>query len=203
VTVSGDEISGQLLTPRVAVVVGPKAAGKDKLASYLVRQHGVRAVEVGAFARKLAEEARENHPHLQYDTSAKDLARHRSEYIMCWLVAATAANEKRWARALVVTGVRTPAEAAALKAHFGAALMLAFVRVGDQKTRFDRTRRRAYATDPNDFQTFVEQDEQLKSDHALAETARLADITLWNSDSLEAYYQQIETHIVPHLFPEE
>lgn len=189
------------MKPRVTAVVGAKAAGKDELAQYLVKQYGVLAIEVGAFARKLEKEIDEEEPHIQYDPSAKKLAPFGAEYVMSRLIAEITENESLQTDALVITGVRTPAEATALKARFGSKLQLVYVKVGDQKIRYERAKERDFATDPNGFQEFVQKDERLKSDHALAKTAALADITLLNNDTLDSYYQQIESHIVPHLFP--
>lgn len=189
----------QLNQAQVIAIIGSKAAGKDELVQYLVRHHGVMAIDVGAFARKLEEEAAEDEPHLQYDTSAKNMADYGAEFIINQLVTEVMKKGLPQTSSLLITGVRTPAEVAALKSHFGTNLCVTYIKVGDQTTRYVRTQNRDFTTDPNDFQEFVEQDDRLKSDYALAETAVLADITLWNNTSLEAYYQQIESVLVPRL----
>lgn len=193
------------IRPRVTAVVGAKAAGKDELAHYLVQHHGALALEVGAFARKLAEEAEANEPHLQYDAAAKNLADFGAEYVIVRLVAEITerpADRAQQPKALVIMGVRTPAEAAVLKAYFGFDLLLVYVKGGSEETRYDRVQRRSLPTDPRDLQDFKQHDAQLKAEYRLTETAELADITLWNNGSLAAYHQQIETYIVPHLFPQ-
>jgi dephospho-CoA kinase len=194
------ETEKQTQRPRIVAVVGATAAGKDVLAEYLARQYHAKVIEVGAFARQLHEEAEQADPHLQYDTSAKNMAGYGSAYIMQRLVAEIVEVGEQNTHVLVLTGVRTPAEAAALKSHFGSDLLLAYVKTGDQKLRFERVQQRNFATDADDFHEFSQHDEHLKSKHGLAETAVLADITLLNNESLEAYYKQIETCIVPHLF---
>ena len=187
---------------RVVAVIGPIAAGKDALADYLVQQYQAMAVEVGAFARQLTRDAAENEPYLQYDVSAKYLAGREPGYIIRRLVAEMTETGEPQTDALVITGVRTPAEAAALKDHFGPDLLLTYVKGGGPKQRYERVEKRDFATDPDDFAAFVQHDEQMKSENALEETIKLADVTLWNDRTLKAFYQQIETHIVPHLFPE-
>ncbi len=183
--------------PRIVVAIGAKAAGKDELADYLVQQYDVLAVEVGAFARKLVEES---DPHLRYDVSSRNLANYGSEYVIFRLVAEILAHDGQ-KNALVITGVRTPAEAAVLKTHFGSDLLIAFVKVGDAQMRYERTKNRNFSTDPDDFQTFKLQDEWLKEAFVLEETAVIADTILWNNGSLASFCQQIEDEIVPHLFP--
>jgi dephospho-CoA kinase len=188
------------IKPRVVAVVGAKGAGKDELADYLVQEYGVLAVEVGEFARKLARDANKDEP-LCYDVSAKNLAEYGPEHVMQQLVAEILESEQRAPQALIIMGVRTPAEAAVLKDNFGSDLLLVYIKVGDQATRYERVQKRDFATDSGDFEKFVQEDEQLKSDYSMATTAALADIILWNQGSLPAYHQQIKTHIVSHLFP--
>lgn len=192
---------GQSKKPRVVAVIGPIAAGKDALVDYLVQQYQVMAVEVGTFARQLAREADEGERHLQYDVSAKHLAEHGPEYIMQRLAAEMIESNEPQTDTLVITGVRTPAEAAVLKSHFVADLLLVYVKGGGQKRRYERVENRDFATDPDDFAEFAQRDEQMKSEHALEKTIALADVTLRNDDSLESYHRQIEARIVPHLFP--
>ena len=189
------------LGPRIVAVIGPKAAGKDELARYLREQYGVPAIEVGRFARELAGESNEGQTHPQYDTVAQKLSEYGTEYIITRLVAEIVESGERWTNALVVTGVRTPAEASALRAHFGPDLLLAYVRVGDLETRYQRAKERGFSADPDDFQTFAGQDNSLKEEYSLAQTADLADAMLWNDGSLENFYRQIENHLVPHLIP--
>jgi dephospho-CoA kinase len=186
---------------QVVAVIGAIASGKDELVDYLIERYGVLGIDVGDFARKLEKGAKNDEPHMLYDVSAKKLADYGSEHVIKQLVIEIM-NRTLRSQAVVIIGVRTPAEVAALKAHFGSDLLVAYVKVGEQNTRYERTQSRNFSTDPDNFQEFVQRDERLKSDYALGETAVLADITLWNNDSLEAYYQQIETYITPHLFPE-
>ena len=185
--------------PRIAAAIGPKAAGKDVLAEYLVEQYDAVAIEVGAFARKLAEG---QDTHVRYDASSRELADYEPEYVMYRLVSEMRENNDPPATALVITGVHSPAEAAELKSQFGSDLLLAYVRVGDPETRYERTQKRNFTTDPDDLQAFKHEDEQMKETYDLEETAVRADTILWNNGSLESFRQQIEAKIVPHLFPQ-
>ena len=192
------ELKAKQHPSKIVAVVGALAAGKDALADYLLQQHSVVVVEVGAFARQLAEEADKADPQL-YDVSAKKMAEHGSEYVISRLVEEISQNEEWQTAPLVITGVRTPAEAIALKEQFGSDLLLTYVRVGDQAARYDRVQQRDLTSDPDDFQEFVEQDESLKAEFSLDNTAELADVVLWNSGSLDEFHSQIETKIVPHI----
>jgi len=183
---------------KIVVVIGALAAGKDVFAHYLQQRHSVVVVEVGAFARRLAKEANKTGPQL-YDASAKKMAKHGPEHVISRLVAEIRQNDEWQAVPLVITGVRTPAEAITLKEQFGSDLILAYIRVGDQSARYDRVQQRDHLTYPDDFQEFVQQDESLKADFALDNTAELADVVLWNNGSLDEFYRQIEAEIVPHI----
>ena len=185
-------------SPRLVAVVGPLGAGIDDLARYLADRHEAVVVEVGDFARQLVEEAEKAEP-VPYDSSAEQLAQHGPEHVISRLVEEIHHNEAWQGVPLVITGVQTPAETAVLQEQFGDDLLVAYVKVGSQAARFDRVQQRGRATDPDDFQEFVEQDESLKEVTALPQTEAKADVILWNSDSLAAFHDQIETHLVPHL----
>lgn len=188
--------------PPILAVVGAMAVGKNTLTNYLVQQHPVMAVEVGAFARQLFEEAANEKPFLDYDIAAKRLAQHGPEHVIERLVSEMIENNYWETEALVITGVRTPAEAAVLKDQFGSQMLLAGIRMRDQNLRYERLLQRNLASDPENAQEIVQQDAELQAKYDLAETFNLTDITLWNDGSLEEFYQQIETHIVPFLFPD-
>lgn len=185
--------------PRIVAVSGAIAAGKDTLANYLVQRHQVVAIEVGAFARQLSDETAVTKP--SYDPAVKRLASLGAEYLMQRIVSEIVRGNEWRAEAFVVTGVRTPAEAFVLKERFGADILLTSVRVGDQNVRYERFLQRHVDVTPVTLQEFARQDTQMKSESALTETQKLADLTLWNNGLLEAFYQQIETNLVPYLFP--
>lgn len=183
---------------KIVAVVGALAAGKDALADYLQQRYAVVAVEVGEFARQLAEEADKDDAK-PYDATAQKLAEHGPEYVIARLVEEMSQNDEWQSKPLIITGVRTPAEAKALKEQFGSNLLLSYIRVGDQAARFDRVQQRDLTTDPDDFEEFVQQDESLKADFALENTVELADVILWNNGSLDEFHRQIEAEIVPHI----
>jgi dephospho-CoA kinase len=184
--------------PLVIAVVGAIASGKNVLADYLVQRHKAMAIEVGTFARWLCRLADNDDLEAQSDVFGRELVGYGSEHIIQRLVSEIIKSDER-PDTLVITGVRTPAEAAFLKAHFGSDLLLVYVKVGDQRVRYERAQKRHFATDPEDFPSFVKQDEQMKAENALEATVDWADVTLWNAGTLGAYHRQIETYIVPYL----
>jgi dephospho-CoA kinase len=185
----------------VVAVIGPRAAGKDELAHYLRERYGVPAIEIGRFARELAGEAGDNRAHRQHETVARELAEYGTGTIMTRLLAEVTESGQPRPTALVITGVYTPAEARALKAHFGRDLLLAYIKVGDLRARYRRAQERDFPSEADDFQSFQEEDKALQEERALARTAELADTTLWNDGTLEQFWQQIEANLVPHLLP--
>lgn len=183
---------------RIVVIVGALGAGKDDLVHYLTERHDVVVVEVGDFARQLTEEADREEPRTN-DSSAKQLAEHGSEYVIYRLVDEISQNEAWQGMPLVITGIQTPAETAVLQEQFGDDLLVAYVKAGSQAARFNRVQERDRPTEPEDFQEFVAQDESLKDEFALPHTQDKADVILWNSGSLDAFFGQIESQVVPHL----
>jgi dephospho-CoA kinase len=193
--------NNQKSEPPILAIVGALAVGKDTMAQYLVQHYPVMAIEVGAFARQLFEETAEEKSFLGYDIAAKRLTQHGPEYVMERLISEMIENSFWHTDALVITGVQTPAEAAVLKDQFGSQMLLADIRMRNQTLRYNRLLQRNLASDPDSAQEIRQQDEELQSKYDLAETFNLTDITLWNDGSLEEFYQQIETQIVPFLFP--
>lgn len=183
---------------RLVAVVGALGAGIEDLARYLAEQHEAVIVEVGGFARQLVEEMERAEP-APYDSSAEQLAQHGPEHVISRLVEEIRHNDEWQGAPLVITGVQSPAETAVLQEQFGDDLLVVYIRVGSQSARFNRIQQRGRPTDPTDFQEFVEQDQSLKEESALPQTQAKADVILWNSDSLAAFHEQIETHLVPHL----
>lgn len=183
---------------QIVAIVGAPGAGKEDLAHYLTERYDVVVVEVGDFARQLAANAGEA-ASATYDSSAEQLGEHGPEYVIYRLVDEIRENDEWRGVPLVITGVRTPAETAVLQEQFGDELLVVYLEVGSQADRFDRLQQRNRPTDPNDFQEFVAQDEALKDEFALPQTQDKADVILSNSGTLDAFFGDIETKIVPHL----
>ncbi|MEZ4592565.1 MAG: hypothetical protein R3D55_15685 [Chloroflexota bacterium] len=153
--------------------------GKHVLPHYLRQQEPrIATIEVGAFARQLAKEAAKEAPK-KYNTSAQDLAKYGAEYVIAELVQAISQSEEWRTNFLIITGIRTPAEVATLKALFGAKLLVAHVEIG-QQSEADRLR-------------------DAPQDDTCYKTAEWADVILWNTGSLEQFYRQIDAKIVPHI----
>lgn len=198
VKVCGMEPNVKTNPSRLVAVVGLLGAGIEDLAHYLADRHDAVVVEVGGFARQLVEEMERAEP-TSYDSSAEQLAQHGPEHVISRLVEEIRHNEEWQDAPLVITGVQTPAETAVLQEQFGHDLLVVYVRVGSQAARFNRVQQRGRPTDPEDFQEFVEQDQSLKEESVLPQTQAKADVILWNCDSLAAFHEQIEAHLVPHL----
>jgi dCMP deaminase len=94
----------------------------------------------------------------------------------------------------IVDSIRNPAEVKALKKRPDFTLLNIDA---DQKIRFERIKKRARENDPTDFNEFVrlENEELVNQNPAaqqLIETAKFADYTLTNNDSIRALESQIK-----------
>lgn len=181
----------------ITAVIGTTAAGKDELAGYLARQYGAAVIDLGPYARELARQAEDDQAHIYYDVSARNLAGYGPEFVLQQLAQEIKEDA---CGPVVITGVRTLAEIAVLKANFGSELLLVCVKVGDSHTRFERVRERNLPSDPDTYREFIRLEAREESVYLLSEAAGLADLTLRNNESLESYYRQIEASIVPRVF---
>ena len=185
--------------PRVVAVLGLAGAGKNELAGYLTRRYNALDVEVGAFARALAAHATADEPYMRYDLSAKKLADLGPAQLLSRLVLDIWQRQETAAQTVIITGVRTPAEAFLLRERLGEHLLLVFVDVTDDETRYERIRQRNFASDPEEFRVFQQHDQRLRAEFALLKAQELADLILWNDSSLANFFRQIEQELVPEL----
>lgn len=173
------------IAPPIVAVVGRNNLGKQVLPNYL-RDHypSITAIEMGAFARQLAEEAKKNSTQ-PYDTSGQNLARHGAEHFIPQLIQAISQSAEWRNTPLIIIGIQTPAEAAMLKAYLGSRLLLASIETHDQETPQSPAPAKRMQVESKDA--------------AQPKTAEFADVILGNGGSLENFYRQIEAKVVPHL----
>lgn len=170
----------------IVVVVGALNLGNQVLPGYLRQQHpGIVTIEIGAFARQLAEDAEKDAPK-KYDLSARKLAQYGASHVISQLIQAISQSDSWQNAPLIITGIQTPAEAATLKDFFGPILMLAYVEISQSPK-------------PNAHTTKQVPAERPLPDDAQLRIADWADVILWNDGALEHFYRQIDAKIVPHL----
>ena len=98
--------------------------------------------------------------------------------------------------AVVISGLRTPDDAAALRNRSDWQVLLVHITVGDQRKRYRRVRNRDTPRDPDNYQDFLRQERQEEELFSLTDAFREADLLLRNDSSLKVFYQRIEDVIV-------
>lgn len=165
----------------IVAVVGALNLGNQVLPYYLRQQHPkIVTIEIGPFARQLAEDAEKDTPK-KYDLSARKLAEHGADHVISQLIQAISQSDACQDAPLIITGIQTPAEAATLKDYFGPRLMLAYVEIPQSPT----------VEQPPDA---IQSPEDVRLN-----IAEWADVILWNDGALEHFYRQIDAKIVPHI----
>jgi len=175
---------------RVIAVTGSNGSGKDVLAEHLARRCDTPVFSLGDAVREIAEEegvdrTRENLHEISRQCFAE---RGRDVFVRRIIEQA----EQAQANAVVISGVRTPAEVRTLRRRFGRRFLLAAVRVSDPQTRFERLRRRNDPRDPDTREEFDRQERTEEELFGLRQTQDMADLEIRNDGPLEDFHRAID-----------
>jgi len=186
---------------KVIAAVGRNASGKDELADYLHRRCELPALVSGDVAREIAQErgvepTRANLHRL----SQQAMAEHGEDFFMQRLIDKIEAHD--WP-AVVISGVRTPADVETLRAHFGPDLLVVHVAVDDPQERYRRMQARDAPRDPETYEEFLRQEREEEEMFSIGETIRQADLTIENNSTLKEFHRRIEKTIILPLLTDE
>ena len=163
--------------------VGLNGSGKDEVVRYLQREYDVPYVSVGDIVREMA---RENGVLLERENlhriSAERINRFGGDYFM--RLAIERSEQNGWDTAGIAS-VRTPEDVSYLKDKFGCDFILFHIFVSDPRIRYERTRKRARARDPQTYDEFLEQDRAEQSLFGISQAIKRADYSLNNDKSIE------------------
>jgi dephospho-CoA kinase len=183
--------------PLIIGVVGRNGSGKDELVKYLERRCSIVALSAGDVARDIASQeglaaTREN----LHEVSQSYIRDYGKDFFMSSLIAMIERNG--WTTA-AINGIRTPADVATLREHFGVSFLLVGVEVGDPAIRFERTKRRNETRDPETFEDFLEEDRREEDMFKIGETLKKADLMIRNDSTLQDFHRRIEKTIIDGL----
>jgi dephospho-CoA kinase len=181
----------------VVGAVGLNGSGKDDLVGYLKERCSMRTLSAGDVVRDIARRkdvapTREN----LHEISKEYIAKYGKDFFMSSLIAKIERNN--W-KAVAITGIRTPADVATLREHFGSGFYLVNLEVGDPALRFKRTSKRGEVRDSQTYEGFLDDDRAEEEAFQLSETAKKADIVIRNDSSLEVFHRRIEETIIMGL----
>jgi dephospho-CoA kinase len=174
--------------------VGLNGSGKDELAKYLEQRCSMQTLSAGDIARDIARQrgvpsTREN----LHEISREYMARFGKDFFMVSVIAKV--ERFNW-KAVAITGIRTPADAATLREHFGNQFYLVDIEVGNPALRFERTRKRGEPRDSDEYQEFLEHDRAEEEMFQIRETAKKADIVIRNDSTIEEFHRRVDETIV-------
>ncbi len=169
-------------------LVGRNAAGKSTIADYL----GKKGFEYFSLSDELRQEAKKRKLSIERETLivlGNELRQEFGAGVLAERVLAKIVHEKN----CVVDSIRTPQEALVFKRHRG--FVLWFVDA-DQKTRFERVKKRKREGDPSTFKEFVRLEELEEkggvTEQNLPKTISLADQAIKNNSSFEDLYLEVD-----------
>lgn len=186
---------------RVIGAVGLNGSGKDEFVNYLSRRCRIPMLSAGDIVRDIAQEegippTRDN----LHDISKRYHARYGNDFFMKKLIEKI--EEHQW-KVIGITGIRTPIDAVTLRNHFGQNFILVHVEVSQPSIRYERTRKRGEARDPQTFEEFLMQDKAEEEIFKISETIKYAAVTIHNDGTREDFYRKIEEFLVQQkLFDE-
>jgi len=189
-----------MLFMKVIGVVGLNGSGKDELVDYLHQRCGIPVLSAGEIARDIAAEegvypTRAN----LHDISQRYIAQYGEDYFMRRLIERI--EERQW-EAVGITGIRTSADVRTLKGHFGEDFFLVHVEVSDPQIRYERTKQRGEARDPQTYEEFLQQDKTEEEIFHISKAIQHADVTINNNGSLEALHRKIKESVVQEILSE-
>lgn len=175
---------------KVIGAVGLNGSGKDELVNYLSRRCGIPVLSAGDVVRDIAREegialTRDN----LHDISRRYHAQWGNDIFMRKLIEKI---EKYQWKVVGITGIRTSTDAATLRNHFGQDFILVHVEVSQPSTRYERTRERGEARDPQTLEEFFIQDKTEEEIFKISETIHSADVTINNDGTRKDFYKKIE-----------
>ena len=178
---------------KVIGTVGLNGSGKDTLIEYLHEQYQVLVLSTGDLVREMAEKRgiRPTRANL-HELSQQAMEEHGADYFARRVIDQI---DQDW-DVVGIAGIRTPTDVETFRQHFGDDFILVCVKVGDIHTRFERVRERDAARDPQAYDRFLQQEEQEKELFHVEQAMEMADITVENDDSLDAFYDEIEKKVV-------
>ncbi|MDN3509815.1 MAG: AAA family ATPase [Candidatus Jettenia sp.] len=179
---------------KVIGAVGLNGSGKDELVNYLSRRCGIPVLSAGDVVRDIAQEegiapTRDN----LHDISRRYYAQWGNDIFMRKLIEKI--EECQW-KVVGITGIRTSTDVATLRNHFGQNFILVHVEVSQPSIRYERTRKRGEARDPQTLEEFLIQDKTEEEIFKIGETIHSADVTINNDGTRKDFYRKIEEFLV-------
>jgi dephospho-CoA kinase len=172
-------------------ITGTLGAGKGTVVDYLVKEGNFKHYSVRGFLTKEIEDR--NMP-LNRDSMvlvANELRKNNSpSYIVDCLLKRAKHSDSN----IIIESIRTPGEIESLREKSSNFYVIAVD--ADQKTRFNRIKKRKSETDYIDYQTFIENEKrEMTSDDPnhqnLKKCGEMADYMLTNDDSIEVLTDKI------------
>ncbi len=170
--------------------IGLNGSGKDEVVKYLQRKYDVPYVSVGDMVREMARKdgISPNRDNL-HRISKGQINKFGEGHFM--RLAVQRIEQNGWQTA-GITGIRTLEDVRYLKDKFDDDFVLFHAFVSDPRIRYERTRKRAQARDPQTYNEFPQQDIAEQNLFEMNQAIRQADYSLNNDESIEHLHDEID-----------
>jgi dephospho-CoA kinase len=180
----------EIMAARVIGITGKIGSGKDEALKYLKARYGVPYISTGDIVREIA--GKEGVPPTRDNLDAIAEQCFIELGKGCFVKMVAAEIQKRGWQVAGISGIRAPADVAALKDIFGVGFILLRIEVKDPGLRFRRILGRHEGRDPEKYEEFMTQDRGEEEIFHISKTAAMADFVLKNDGPVEDLHKQID-----------
>jgi len=195
---------------KVIGIVGPIGAGKDVVSSFLEQKYGFKTVNMGDIVREFTSKkgkklTRENLHKIQKEYTDKYgqgfFAQETIKRVINnWSISGelTTENMTMEIRA-IINGIRRMEDARIPKERFGNNMLLIAVS-SEQKLRYERLKARGNERDPDNFESFMKQEDAEKRLFDIPKLMEFADVKVENNGNMEQLQKAIQTVLLEKNF---
>ena len=182
-------MSEDQLDKKVIGFAGRAGAGKDEAARYISKHCQAQLLSIGDIAREIAERRGMTKSRDNLHAITEEYYQEKGpSYFTQQIIKKVQSSDRNL---IVISGIRSHQDDALLRERFTDSYLLAAVRVGERRIRFQRTKNRDDPRDPQTYQSFLEEDQEEEEMFNIGETLDHADIVIENSGTLEEFHRRI------------
>ncbi|MBU0530180.1 MAG: AAA family ATPase [Candidatus Aenigmatarchaeota archaeon] len=176
-------------------ITGLIGSGKDTVANHIIKKYNYKHINfgniVGEFTSKIGRElTRENYQLTRKEFDQKYGKEFFSKEVMKII------KERKWER-VVITGFRNPEDVEPIRRETGQNMILVSID-SDEKTRFERLKKRKFPRDPKTIEDFHVQEKNESEIFSIQTVVSMADYHIVNSGTFQELEKNVDNFMKEH-----